>query len=182
VGKNQEPRQEKPAGGRSFRVPPSVGGSWRLRMSLKEELLLALFPTATVLVVLLMVELLSRQRLLFASLAASAFLIYLDPEHTTNSIRTLVFAQLLAAVLGLATDLLLGNEYLSGGLAMVATIFLMILLDIVHPPAIATSLSFAFRAGNERSLVIFALAVLVTAILVGLQRVALWLIRRRRLH
>lgn len=58
----------------------------RSRLDLKGELLLATAPTVTVLGVLALVEVLSRQRLLFASLAASAFLIYLDPQHGANSV------------------------------------------------------------------------------------------------
>ncbi|MFD2784499.1 hypothetical protein [Hymenobacter rubripertinctus] len=51
-----------------------------------------LLPTLTVLVMLWLLELLSNQRRLFASLASSAFLIYLDPAHYTNSTRTLVIS------------------------------------------------------------------------------------------
>jgi hypothetical protein len=49
----------------------------------------------------------------------------------------------------------------------------MILLD-----AVATSLSFAFRAGNEKNLVVFGLAVTITAILVVIERLTLWLLVR----
>jgi hypothetical protein len=42
----------------------------------------------------------------------------------------------------------------SGGAAMVATI----VLDVAHPLAVSTALSFAFHAGDELSLVLFALA------------------------
>ncbi len=54
----------------------------------------------------------------------------------------------------------------------------MIVLDAVHPPAVSTSLSFAFRAGSEDTAVLFALALLMTAMLVVLQRAALWLLAR----
>jgi len=47
-----------------------------------------------VLLVLTLVEALSNQRLLFESLTSSAFLIYLNPEHAVNSIRTLLLAPL----------------------------------------------------------------------------------------
>ena len=104
------------------------------------------------------VEVLSRQRLLFASLASSAFLIYLDPQHGTNLVRTLVLAQLMAALLGWSIYSLSGPGYFSGGIAMVLTILLMIVFDAVHPPAVSTSLSFALRAGNEKDLVLFGLA------------------------
>lgn len=46
----------------------------RRPFTLREELVLALLPTATMVIVLLVVEALAEQRLLFASLASSAFL------------------------------------------------------------------------------------------------------------
>lgn len=83
---------------------------------------------------------LSRQRLLFASLAASAFLVYLNPQHGTNSVPTLVLSQMMAAFVVLATYLLLGPGYIAGGSGMVVTIVLMILIDAVHPPAVPSPL------------------------------------------
>lgn len=148
----------------------------RSRLNLKGEFALALLPTVTVLAMLALVEVLTRQRLLFASLASSAFLIYLDPQHGTNSIRTLVFSQMMAAILGWITYLVFGSGFISGGIAMVVTIILMILLDAVHPPAVATSLSFALRAGKESNLVLFGLAVGITIMLVLIERVALWVL------
>lgn len=159
-----------------------VNQSPKRRLNLKDELVLATAPTLTVLGVLALVEVLSRQRLLFASLASSAFLIYLDPQHRTNTVRTLVIAQMMGAIIGLSTHLLLGSGYLSGGIAMVLTIVLMILLDAVHPPAVPTSLSFALRAGNENNLVLFALAVGMTAVLVVVERFALWLLSHHKEH
>ena len=152
----------------------------RRRLTLWGEFLLALGPTITVLLVLGLVEALSRQRLLFASLASSAFLIYLDPQHGTNSVRTLVLAQLMAATLGFLTFVAFGGGYVSGGTAMVATIVGMVLLDVVHPPAVATAMAFALRAGKESNLALFALAVAITAVLVVLERVTLWLLGRYR--
>ena len=152
----------------------------RRRLSVKGEFLLALGPTLTVLIVLALVEALSQQRLLFASLASSAFLIYLDPQHGTNSVRTLVVAQMAAAVLGFVTFVAFGGGYLSGGTAMVATIIAMIFLDAVHPPAVATAMAFALRAGDESNLALFGLALGMTAVLVVLERIALWLLSRYR--
>ncbi len=62
-----------------------------------------------------LVEVLSQQRLLFASLASSAFLIYLDPQHGVNSVRTLVVSQLLAVLSGFGANLFFGPTYLAGG-------------------------------------------------------------------
>lgn len=152
--------------------------SGRARLPLKGELLLALAPTITVLIVFALVEVLSNQRLLFASLASSAFLIYLDPQHGTNAVKTLVLSQIMAASIGLAAYLLLGPGYVSGGLAMVIAIVLMIVFDVVHPPAVATSLSFAFRAGDESNLLLFVLALSIIVVLVLLQRGLTWVLVR----
>jgi hypothetical protein len=61
---------------------------------------------------------------------------------------------------------------------MLATIVLMILLDAMHPLEVSTSLSFAFRAGDESNLLLFGLAVAVPAALVVLQRLSLWTLAR----
>jgi len=70
----------------------------RRRLSTRGELALAVLPTGTILLVMAFIEVLSTQRLLFASLASSAFLIYLDPHHASNGVRTLVLAQVSAAL------------------------------------------------------------------------------------
>jgi len=149
-------------------------------MNLRSEFVLAILPTLTILIVLGIFEAMSRQRFLFSSLASSAFLIYLDPFHATNGVRTLAVAQLGAATLGLIAYLVLGAGYASGGSAMLLTIAWMILLNAVHPPAVGTSLIFAFRAGHESNLVLFFLAVAMTAILVFLEQWALWILVRQR--
>jgi CBS-domain-containing membrane protein len=148
----------------------------RRRLPVGGELLLATLPTLVVLGGLGVLEVFSRQRLLFASLASSAFLIYLDPEHGTNTMRSLVTSHLIAAVAGLATYSLFGGGHLAGGSAMVVTI----VLDVIHPPAVSTALSFAFCAGAEQSLVLFGLALGLIAVLVVLQRTLLWLLLRLR--
>jgi hypothetical protein len=61
---------------------------------------------------------------------------------------------------------------------MVVTIAAMIRLDAVHPPAVSTSLAFAFRSGDEKNLALFGLALAVTAGLVMLQRALLRLLER----
>jgi CBS-domain-containing membrane protein len=152
--------------------------SRRRRLSLKDEFVLALLPTVTILLVLALVEALARQRLLFGSLAASAFLIYLDPEHSTNTVRTLIFAHIIAAVAGVLTYWAFGPGYFAAGSAMVTTVFVMLLFDVVHPPAVASSLTFAFRAGAERTVILFGLALSLIVVLILLERVTLHLLAR----
>ncbi len=162
----------------SLKPVEGANRSLRRRLDLKGELTLALLPTLTVIVVLALVETLGGQRLLFACLASSAFLIYLDPLHAMNTVRTLVLAHAVAAVSGLLAYALVGSGYTAAGVAMIATILAVILLDAVHPPAISTALTFAFRVPSENTIALFALAVGVTAGLVVLQRAALWMLAR----
>ncbi len=141
---------------------------------------MALLPTAVVLLMLSCVEAFSRQRLLFASLASSAFLIYLDPEHPTNTVRTLLLAQGSAVLLGFGADWLLGAGYFAAGTAMILTIGCLILLQVMHPPAVSTALTFAFRAAPASSVSLFGLSLLLIVLLVVLQRGSLWLLGRYR--
>lgn len=150
----------------------------RRRLGLKKELLLALAPTLTVLLVLALVEVLSRQRLLFASLASSAFLIYLDPGHTVNKVKTLVLSQLGAALIGVAAFFVLGPGYAAAGSAMVLAIVAMVVLDAVHPPAVSTALGFGLKTGDTSNLALFTLALGITVVLLGLQRLSLWMVKR----
>lgn len=157
-----------------------AGRRMRQRLPLRAELTLAVFPTAMVLAVLAFVEALSHQRLLFASLASSAFLIYLDPQHGTNSVRTLTVSHLAAALLGWGLFMILGPGYLSAGSAMVGTIVLMIVLDVVHPPAVSTAMGFALRAGGAGNLLLFGLSLGIIAVLVVLERAAVWMLARHQ--
>ncbi len=152
----------------------------RERLSIRDELILAALPTLLVIAVLALVDALSEQRLLFASLASSAFLIYLDPEHAMNRLRAIVSAQLLAAVVGWAGYFFLGGGFLSAAAALVVTILLMIVGDVVHPPAVGTAMAFALRAGNVSNVALFLVALGMTAVLVVLQRLAVWTLSRSR--
>ncbi|RZL06739.1 MAG: HPP family protein [Hymenobacter sp.] len=151
----------------------------RPRLGWRREVLLALLPTLTVLALLWLLKLLSNQQLLFASLASSCFLIYLDPGHPANSARALLISQLSAAVLGFGFHAWLGPGYLGAALALVSVIGVMILTNTMHPPAVATALNFAFRAGTgEGNLALFGLAVGVVLVLLAVQRGSAYLLRR----
>ena len=151
----------------------------RPHLGFRREVLLALLPTATVLLLLWLLQLLSNQQLLFASLASSCFLIYLDPSHPANSARTLVVSQLSAAGLGAALHTGLGPGYPAAALALVGIIIIMLVTNTMHPPAVGTALSFAFRAGaGEGNLLLFALAVGLVLVLLAVQRGSAYLLRR----
>lgn len=147
------------------------------RLGVGGELMLALLPTLTILGVLTFIDELTNQRLLFASLAASAFLIYLDPGHPMNKIETLVASHFVGLTAGVITYWIFGGGYFSAGIAMVVTIFIMVSGDFVYPPAVSTSLIFGLRSGAGSQPALFVVALGMIVILVILERAAVWLLR-----
>ncbi len=160
------------------RAPREVRQRAPRRGGIKGELALAALPTLTVMGVFLLVEAFTRQTFLFASLASSAFLIYKEPENGMNQVKTLVPAHLTAAVVGLGAFFIFGEGYLAGAVSMALTITLLITWGIVHPPAVSSSLAFAFRAHQESEFVIFLLAMSMVAVLFVIERVTMLLLRR----
>src|SRR5215471_14271664 len=151
------------------------------RLSVRDKLLLALLPTATVLPMLGVIEVFGRHHLLCASMAASAFLIYWDPRNEMNSVHAVVVSQMTASGVGWLMWLLLGGGFAAAAIAIPLAILLMILLKAVHPPAVATALAFAMHLDPTGSFVLFAIAVGFTVLLVVLQRAVSWLIRSNTL-
>jgi CBS-domain-containing membrane protein len=168
-------------------VKAAQPGLKQRRLSVRDTLLLALLPTATVLPMIAVIEAFAGHHLLCASLASSAFLIYVDPRHEMNGVRSLVVSQMTAAGVGWLMWLLLGGGYAAAASAIPLAILLMILLQAVyppatvHPPAVSTALAFALHLDPSGSFVLFAMAVGITALLVVLQRTVSWLIRSNTL-
>lgn len=148
------------------------------KYTLKTEIALAVIPTTTILIVLMATETFGRQQILFSSLACSAFLIYLDPEHQVNTVRTLLIAQTSAAIIGYVAYTLVGWIYLSAAISMLAIISLMIFTKAVHPPAISTCLIFIYNESKLNTLFVFLSALILLILLIGLQKISVWLIRR----
>lgn len=150
--------------------------------SVREILLLALLPTATVLPMIAVLEAFGRNHLMCSSLASSAYLIFADPGHEMNGARALVVSQITAAGLGWLMWLLFGNGYVAAASAIPLTIMLMILLKAVHPPAVSTALAFTTHLEPTSSLVLFAVAVAITALLVVLPQAVSWFIRSNAMY
>src|SRR5262245_62024959 len=147
------------------------------QLSVLDKLLLALLPTATVLPMLGVIEVFGRHHLLCASMASSAFLIYWDPGNEMNSVHAVVVSQMTAAGVGWLMWRLLGGGFAAAACVIPLAILLMILLQAVHPPAVATALAFSMHLDPTGSFVLFPLAVGFMALLVVLQRAVSWLIR-----
>jgi CBS-domain-containing membrane protein len=127
---------------------------------------------------LFFVEVLTDQRVLFASLASSAFLIYREPTHGMNSVRVMAGAHLVATVLGVGCAFLLGAGYVAAAAAMALSIVVLVLGNLVHPPAVSTALGFGFYARQDEAVGVFLLALLMVAMLVFLERLAVWTLAR----
>ncbi len=148
------------------------------RFDLKTEIALAVLPTVIIITVLIFLEAFSKQQLLFSSLASSAFLIYVDPKHPVNSVRTLVIAQMSAAVIGYFVYILLGPGYSTAAVSMLIAITVMILTNSMHPPAVSSALIFAFYYTKPNTLLLFLVAVILLVILIALQKISIWLINK----
>ena len=61
---------------------------------------------------------------------------------------------------------------------MALTIAVLVLGDMVHPPAVSTALGFAFFARQSEAVAVFLLALLMVAALVFLERLAVWTLVR----
>jgi len=148
------------------------------RYDLQTDILLAVMPAAIIITVLILLDNFGRQAILFSSLASSAFLIYLDPKHPTNTVRTLLIAQLSASLIGYLTFLIMGAGYISAAISMIIAINVMLLSKAMHPPAVSTALMFVFLHAKPNILLMFFFAVVLLAMLLGLQRASLWLRKR----
>jgi CBS-domain-containing membrane protein len=151
---------------------------WRDWSWVRDELGLALPPTIVVLVAFFTTQSLTNHLILFASLASSAFLVYREPAHRMNRLRTMILAQLTAWAIGLFASMLIGAGYAAGAAAMVGTIVVLVALDIVHPPAISTALGFSVTGPSHGPLFTFLLALAIVSTLAVLQKIMVSLLDR----
>lgn len=152
------------------------------RFNFKTEILLAVMPATMIIAVLMLLEVFTSQKLLFSSLASSAFLIYMDPKHPTNRVRTLTIAQISAALIGYLIYLLLGPGYLSAAISMIIVIVVMIWTKAMHPPAVSSAMIFAFQYTKPNTLMLFMMAVLLLVMLIVLQKVSIWILKKSDLN
>lgn len=147
-----------------------MSGIERARLGIRGELSLAVPPTIVVLGAVYLMEQLEHERVLFASLASSAFLIYADPGHAMNGLRRMTLAHVIATAFGVGTAVALGAGYLAAAIAMSATIVTIVPLDLFHPPAVSTALGFGFFASQQDALATFFVALALVVSLVVIQR------------
>ncbi|MHB1416124.1 MAG: HPP family protein, partial [Chloroflexota bacterium] len=119
----------------------------------------------TVVGAIFLVQGLARQPILITSLASSAFLFYYQPLNEVNRFAPLVFGHLLAAGVGFLAALFLPVPYASTAVSIAGTVVLLMVLRLVHPPAISTSLVFSYQPHGVPALLTFALVLFIIAVL-----------------
>jgi len=143
-----------------------TSGIMRKRYDLKTEAKLAFLPTVMMGIVLIVMNRFAHGQVFFTSLASSAFLVYLDPRHPANSVRTLFLAQLSAVLIGILMLKLIGPGHIAALIAMACIIIFMLVFNMMHPPAVSTALSVGFVTGSVLPLFLIALILLVLLIIV----------------
>ena len=86
--------------------------------------------------------------LLLASMAASAVLLFAAPHSPFAQPWNLVGGHLFSALAGWVWSLLIPDQVIAAGLAVGTSIFLMHLLNCLHPPGAATALTLVLAAGQ----------------------------------
>ena len=107
--------------------------------------------------------------LLFACLGSSAAAVVFAPLAKTNSLRTIVFAYIIASVACLFLTPIHQNQWLplpaQCFLAVALPIFAMRLSDTMHPAAIGSALAFVIHDRPPRELLLLLLAIIGLLIL-----------------
>ena len=135
------------------------------RYSVQHLAAVSIATVLSVIAVIFVVQELASRPILVASLGSSAFLLYFQPRNEVNNFRPLVLGHLLAAATGYGANLLLPEPYLSVATGLAVTVLLLTGLRLVHPPAISTSLVFAYRPEQAEAIVTFGLTLLVVVAL-----------------
>ncbi len=86
--------------------------------------------------------------LLLASMAASAVLLYAVPHSPLAQPWNLICGHLISALAGWITISFVHDPLTAAGIAVGAAIFLMYLLDCLHPPGAATALTLVLGAAQ----------------------------------
>jgi CBS-domain-containing membrane protein len=124
----------------------------KLKKSFKNYLMQSLLATGTCCVMLISLDILIPGALV-ASLGASTFIVFVGPDRSAARPRGLLGGQLIGTGVGVGCWYLLSTGMLAstvthrfevaifGSLAVGLAIFLMVIIDMEHPPAAGTALA-----------------------------------------
>ncbi|MFA5371196.1 MAG: HPP family protein [Sideroxydans sp.] len=101
--------------------------------------------------------------LLLGSMAASAVLLYAVPHSPLAQPWNLVGGHLFSAICGWLSMVYIGDPLLAAGVAVGAAIFLMYVLNCLHPPGAATALTLVLGASHFQQMGLLWTALIVVA-------------------
>lgn len=101
--------------------------------------------------------------LLLGSMAASAVLLYAVPHSPLSQPWNLVGGHLFSAICGWLGMTYIGDPFLAAGVAVGGAIFLMYVLNCLHPPGAATALTLVLGASQFQQMGLPWTAAIVTA-------------------
>jgi len=78
--------------------------------------------------------------LFMASFGASAVIIFAMPKSPAARVQNVIGGHIVSGIVGLSLAMLVGSFWYTAAAAVAVSIFLMVVLDIVHPPGGATAL------------------------------------------
>jgi CBS-domain-containing membrane protein len=121
----------------------------RVTIGIKEKILSGLAGGVATLMLAIALHLLFKQGypiLLLGSMAASSVLLFAAPHSPFSKPWNLIAGHLVSAIAGWMCSLLIADPSLSAGAAVGTAIFLMYLLNCLHPPGAATALTLVLGA------------------------------------
>lgn len=138
----------------------------------KKYILQCLYATLVVYFVLTTISLIS-SNIVAASIASTSFLIFSAPHAERSKIRYIYGGYLVGFLIGMACyycmlffishfpALHMHFDEVFGGLAVGLSIFLMVIIDVEHPPASAVSLAMVINNWNVWTIVVTFLALII---------------------
>jgi len=115
-------------------------------------------------VVLLLVLILGRDKMVtISSMGASAFIVFAMPKSISAQTRNVVGGHLVGLVCGASFYLVDWACFVEYPLVVAIAIFLMVALDVEHPPAAGTALAVVIKEGGADVIV----AVLLSAVVLS---------------
>jgi len=136
------------------------------RMFWKNYLFQSLFATIGVFIVILCLRL--QEAVIISSIGSTVFVVFAMPKSIVANPRNIIGGHLIGILCGALFTLIPHSSFLSSAavysLAVGASIFIMVVTDIEHPPASATALGVALTGFSPK----VAITVLVSTVILAL--------------
>jgi len=139
------------------------------KKSWKQYVFQSLLATIVIFVVFLGLKL--SHPLIIISIGATAFIVFAMPRNVTANPRNVIGGHVAGVIVGFLLLLIPQNSFLSSifvySFAVGLSIFIMVVLNIEHPPASATALGIVMNGFSLKASIVFFISI---AILLIIQR------------